>query len=153
MAEWLKAHAWNACIGESLSRVRIPLSPPTAFAATLSPPVARPENPVILQGFPKRAPHCACQETAGFLSEWPNTLQTSAPWRFGAELKTSVTSACVPIGAAAGLKRRHYPRQAQNKLIGCNPSSHELLPAPGRSERSRGSGARTDRPKAQSMAG
>jgi hypothetical protein len=28
VAEWLKAHAWNACIGETLSRVRIPLSPP-----------------------------------------------------------------------------------------------------------------------------
>ena len=28
MAERLKAHAWNACIGESLSWVRIPLSPP-----------------------------------------------------------------------------------------------------------------------------
>ena len=27
VAEWLKAHAWNACIGETLSRVRIPLSP------------------------------------------------------------------------------------------------------------------------------
>ena len=28
VAEWLKAHAWNACIGASLSRVRIPLCPP-----------------------------------------------------------------------------------------------------------------------------
>ena len=28
MAEWFKAHAWNACIGETLSWVRIPLSPP-----------------------------------------------------------------------------------------------------------------------------
>ncbi len=28
MAEWLKAHAWKACIVERLSRVRIPLSPP-----------------------------------------------------------------------------------------------------------------------------
>ena len=27
MAEWLKAHAWKACIGETLSRVRIPLPP------------------------------------------------------------------------------------------------------------------------------
>ena len=31
MAEWLKAHAWKACVGETLPRVRIPLSPP-AFA-------------------------------------------------------------------------------------------------------------------------
>ncbi len=27
MAEWLKAHAWNACGRETVSRVRIPLSP------------------------------------------------------------------------------------------------------------------------------
>jgi hypothetical protein len=31
MAEWLKAHAWKACIGETLSRVRIPVSPPIYF--------------------------------------------------------------------------------------------------------------------------
>jgi hypothetical protein len=28
MAEWLKAHAWKACLGETLTRVRIPVSPP-----------------------------------------------------------------------------------------------------------------------------
>ena len=28
MAEWLKAHAWKACKRETVSRVRIPLSPP-----------------------------------------------------------------------------------------------------------------------------
>ena len=26
--EWLKSHAWKACIGSNLSGVRIPLSPP-----------------------------------------------------------------------------------------------------------------------------
>ncbi len=31
VAEWLKAHAWKACIGEALSRVRIPLSPPEEY--------------------------------------------------------------------------------------------------------------------------
>ena len=31
MAEWLKAHAWEACIGETLSWVRIPFSPPLIF--------------------------------------------------------------------------------------------------------------------------
>ena len=34
MAEWLKAHAWRACIGFTLSWVRIPLSPPNSFLAT-----------------------------------------------------------------------------------------------------------------------
>ena len=28
MSEWSKEHAWNACIGETLSWVQIPLSPP-----------------------------------------------------------------------------------------------------------------------------
>ncbi len=28
MAEWFKAHAWNACVRESVPRVRIPLLPP-----------------------------------------------------------------------------------------------------------------------------
>jgi hypothetical protein len=31
MAEWLKAHAWKACLGETLTWVRIPLSPPDSF--------------------------------------------------------------------------------------------------------------------------
>ena len=32
MAEWFKAHAWKACLGETLSWVRIPLSPPLNIA-------------------------------------------------------------------------------------------------------------------------
>jgi hypothetical protein len=28
MAEWLKAHAWKACLLERVTWVRIPLSPP-----------------------------------------------------------------------------------------------------------------------------
>src|SRR5262245_58575438 len=28
MSEWFKEHAWKACVGETLPRVRIPLSPP-----------------------------------------------------------------------------------------------------------------------------
>src|ERR1700736_3870498 len=36
MAEWLKAHAWKACLGETLTRVRIPLSPPVFLTQFLS---------------------------------------------------------------------------------------------------------------------
>ncbi len=32
MSEWLKEHAWKACVGETLPWVRIPLSPPTSLA-------------------------------------------------------------------------------------------------------------------------
>ena len=28
MSEWLKEHAWKACVRETVPRVRIPLSPP-----------------------------------------------------------------------------------------------------------------------------
>ncbi len=34
VAEWLKAHAWKVCIRETVSRVRIPLSPPFARFCT-----------------------------------------------------------------------------------------------------------------------
>src|SRR5665213_3006846 len=35
VAEWLKAHAWKACLGETLTRVRIPLSPPPMSGKSL----------------------------------------------------------------------------------------------------------------------
>lgn len=31
VAEWLKAHAWKVCLRETVTRVRIPLSPPAIF--------------------------------------------------------------------------------------------------------------------------
>src|SRR4051812_14768776 len=33
MAEWLKAHAWKACVRESVPWVRIPLPPPKSLFA------------------------------------------------------------------------------------------------------------------------
>ena len=36
MAEWLKAHAWKVCIRGTVSRVRIPLSPPEIFSTRYS---------------------------------------------------------------------------------------------------------------------
>src|SRR5437763_7968 len=34
MAEWLKAHAWKACVRETVPWVRIPLSPPRWYPLT-----------------------------------------------------------------------------------------------------------------------
>src|ERR1700737_5261658 len=34
MAEWLKAHAWKACVRETVPWVRIPLSPPNPLENT-----------------------------------------------------------------------------------------------------------------------
>src|SRR5262249_48634994 len=43
MAEWLKAHAWKACVRETVPWVRIPLSPPwicsPSFATVRKPTV------------------------------------------------------------------------------------------------------------------
>jgi len=50
------------------------------------------ENPVVLRGFAKLAPDCTFSKAADFLSERADCLWTSAPWRFGAELKTSAIS-------------------------------------------------------------
>ena len=38
MAEWSKAHAWKVCRRETVSRVRIPVSPPLHFAAAFGIP-------------------------------------------------------------------------------------------------------------------
>src|ERR687889_241443 len=35
MAEWLKAHAWKACVRETVPWVRIPLSPPALLCRHL----------------------------------------------------------------------------------------------------------------------
>src|SRR3984957_11466162 len=38
MAEWLKAHAWKACLLERVTWVRIPLSPPAILNCREIPP-------------------------------------------------------------------------------------------------------------------
>lgn len=47
MAEWLKAHAWKACVRETVPWVRIPLSPPSQrshlFAIVRHPPEKSPQ--------------------------------------------------------------------------------------------------------------
>src|SRR3954454_21479593 len=40
MSEWLKEHAWKACVGETLPWVRIPLSPPDLHPCDPAPPRA-----------------------------------------------------------------------------------------------------------------
>ena len=49
MAEWSKAHAWNACRRETVSRVRIPVSPPPAHCE----PEARSDGVSLFNGFGK----------------------------------------------------------------------------------------------------
>src|SRR5262245_39288429 len=54
-AEWLKAHAWKACIQETVSWFRIPLAPPTASSLTFSLAMRRRENLRVLRDFPSKA--------------------------------------------------------------------------------------------------
>ena len=54
VAEWLKAHAWKACIRETVSRVRIPLSPPDlsgGFYQAFHPEPATEEPSQFIEGF------------------------------------------------------------------------------------------------------
>src|SRR5581483_9242228 len=51
MAEWLKAHAWKACLGETLTWVRIPLSPPLQCHSLLKTPVTTNRNQVVRDEF------------------------------------------------------------------------------------------------------
>ncbi len=37
VSEWLKEHAWRACVGETPPRVRIPASPPASAGAPWGP--------------------------------------------------------------------------------------------------------------------
>src|SRR5258708_32289654 len=91
MAEWLKAHAWKACVRETVPWVRIPLSPPPALrfgaasrAETEEKRVPRPSCEAATAGSPFRrdggqqppvpsAPHFSCQCC-------PNATVANARW-------------------------------------------------------------------------
>jgi hypothetical protein len=46
MAEWLKAHAWKACVRETVPWVRIPLSPPPQLRPQRHPWPSRPKSQI-----------------------------------------------------------------------------------------------------------
>ena len=74
MAEWLKAHAWKACIGETLSRVRIPLSPPVvkSFSCNNLLDVDIRHVPAsVFFGFQTLPNHKACKTTYPSGENWP----------------------------------------------------------------------------------
>src|SRR5581483_5553977 len=57
MAEWLKAHAWKACIRATVSWVRIPLPPPALAPEIFSRLGARPRQAQETGRFAARDPH------------------------------------------------------------------------------------------------
>ena len=64
MAEWLKAHAWKACLGETLTWVRIPLSPPSNLS---SPEKKSRKTPGIMRLFWFIV--CRCSHTTVFVDD------------------------------------------------------------------------------------
>ena len=67
MAEWLKAHAWKACLLERVTWVRIPLSPPYFQQLTSD------ETPL--------KPSTALPAPAARLSSGPGPIQASRDYR------------------------------------------------------------------------
>ena len=68
VAEWLKAHAWKACIRETVSWVRIPLPPPAVLAAAIDSLPWQVTRVVLFESQPSRirafGPGFVCCETA-----------------------------------------------------------------------------------------
>jgi hypothetical protein len=50
VAEWLKAHAWKACLRETVTWVRIPLPPPALGSLTSTDVHLRPGNKLLYNG-------------------------------------------------------------------------------------------------------
>src|ERR1035441_1143396 len=57
MAEWFKVHAWKACLGETLTWVRIPLSPPVALSKSPQSNNILELKPVMGVGRPTKSVH------------------------------------------------------------------------------------------------
>ena len=84
MSEWLKEHAWKACVGVTLPRVRIPLSPPefsprTSWKNWSIPSPVDPSAEVVVLGSIE-------VENYGEVPEWSNGAvsktvdRASGPW-------------------------------------------------------------------------
>ncbi len=65
VAEWLKAHAWNACRRATVSRVRIPPSPPPGPRESVFPIRLRANFSVVFEGYAAGAVHRLAQKIPG----------------------------------------------------------------------------------------
>ena len=69
VAEWSKAHAWKVCRRETVSRVRIPLSPPIQRLKCLfslkKPKIVPPVYPPLRQGLPRNMPEAKSPASDG----------------------------------------------------------------------------------------
>src|SRR6476469_4319827 len=90
MAEWLKAHAWKACVRETVPWVRIPLSPPRcseiSYLDMETGPKSRPFSYISsrwrLKAVPKMSPERGWRTR---FSPNPRTLEFGTVRHLGAE--------------------------------------------------------------------
>src|SRR5437660_4400456 len=95
MAEWLKAHAWKACLLERVTWVRIPLSPPAfcslpTFAQTVKgDPGTRLVSDLEMEGqipspSPRATPTPLVEVATAAMSRFPSPLKSAATTDDGA---------------------------------------------------------------------
>lgn len=109
VAEWLKAHAWNACIGETLSRVRIPLSPPLSqgkIPGRFSPPASLGNHATI-----RHARRRETVSSATMLGQYQANCAQSL-WRLESRLRFRILR-CIPCLGAISLIWRDKQRFPQ----------------------------------------
>src|SRR4029077_20877543 len=63
VAEWLKAHAWKACLRETVTWVRIPPPPPERQIRPPSPSFVTAQKTPVAQGFSWPLPLCTRSPT------------------------------------------------------------------------------------------
>src|SRR4051812_29906073 len=73
MAEWLKAHAWKACVRETVPWVRIPLSPPATSKM--------PGNKRYLSLRPLSTPVATLKDIRLLRWGWPSPRDKLRPWK------------------------------------------------------------------------
>src|SRR5690242_11449242 len=97
MAEWLKAHAWKACIRETVSWVRIPLPPPAPDLNPFSGSSRGAAEAQQQQPFPAGALECELLDWRPHVLSWACFLRASGLRCFSTELWTRARQAFLSI--------------------------------------------------------
>src|SRR5262245_39823136 len=111
MSEWFKEHAWKACVGETLPRVRIPLSPP--FDSPSSLPMA---SRRLAHGKPAQG---ECPERA---------KRVEGQSKSAVALSAKVDESLSPLSSIP-LRSRHCTSSAPHPALRKRPSDREPLRA------------------------
>jgi hypothetical protein len=124
MAEWLKAHAWKACVRETVPWVRIPLSPPTGRVRRFSVTECWRLSPSICSDFrfeprgPNRKSRLALLRKAHLSPE----LWTLRIW-YGSEYSNVSKGMRIPRKEVLGLLSDRRQNRFRNRLGVRSPAS------------------------------